>query len=59
MTTKTWKPGMHNLTLTMIRGEIKRIEGEIKHPSADALVVTEQRVKLDRLYTELNRRATK
>ena len=56
MTTKTWKRGTHNLTAVIIRCEIKRIEGKIRHPEADALIVSEQIDRLSNPRDEVARR---
>jgi hypothetical protein len=56
MQTRTWKPGPHNLTAAIIRSEIKRLEGEIRHPDGDPEVVDRQIVTLSLLRDELARR---
>jgi hypothetical protein len=56
MKTKTWKPGLHNVTLKTIRSEIKRLAGEIGRPDGDPMVISEMIVKMGRLIDERDRR---
>jgi hypothetical protein len=55
-TKRTWKPGLHNLTAVTLRSEIKRLEGEVRHPDGDPEVVELQIVKLSGYRDELARR---